>query len=140
MGARKKESGRVTFMGGSKAAVDVELTLELSGMRDCGGVRERLDALELEPSTVMEISILAVWWSICGVSGWLQVECGGANVNWQNNGGFKHGRNPNPYGTYTAFRFGLLTSIDTTQSMEITFSHLHCAKPWSPPSINYLID
>ena len=86
MGARKKESGRVTFMGGSKAAVDVELTLELSGMRDCGGVRERLDALELEPSTAREISILAVWWSICGVSGWLQVECGGANVNWQNNG------------------------------------------------------
>jgi hypothetical protein len=67
MGARKKESDRVTFMGGSKLAVDVELALELSGMRDCGGVRERLDALERESS--LATSILAIWWRVCGVSG-----------------------------------------------------------------------
>jgi len=49
MGARDKDLGSVTFLGGSMVEVVSsarELMLELSGMRDCGGVRERLESLE----------------------------------------------------------------------------------------------
>lgn len=58
MDARKNDSGRVVFWKGSSPRIDevlVKLALELSGMRDCGGVRESLDSLDRELVT----SILA---------------------------------------------------------------------------------
>ena len=43
------ESERVMVLGGSIGRVACRLlVLELSGIRDCGGVRERLDSLERE--------------------------------------------------------------------------------------------
>jgi hypothetical protein len=126
MGARKKESERVTFMGGSKLAVDVELTLELSGMRDCGGVRERLDALERESSTA--ISILAIWWRICGVSGCFVIMVWRCSCSeW----GLKHSVNPNPASTYTPQRLPVWVSDSHPQAK----SHFYRARPQSS-SIN----
>ena len=50
MGARKKDLGSVMFLGGSIVEVVStaarEPMLELSRMRDCGGVKERLESLE----------------------------------------------------------------------------------------------
>jgi hypothetical protein len=62
-GARKTESGRTTLSGSVMGVAAMELALELSGMRDCGGVSDRLESLDSlaeRESTSMLSSILAV--------------------------------------------------------------------------------
>jgi hypothetical protein len=86
MGVREVVLGRVVCelrmerrsVGEVDAAVIDGLVVELSGMRDCGGVSETLNELEPAPLLLFKSSILAGRCGECGVK--CGVVCGGANI------------------------------------------------------------
>ena len=81
MGARETDSERVMVLNGSVGRVASRLlALELSGIRDCGGVRERLDSLERESfaasmSWLSLVDSLGMWRLL-----WRCIFCGARNL------------------------------------------------------------
>jgi hypothetical protein len=69
-GARKTEFGSVTLSGSVMGVAVMERALELSGMRDCGGVTERLESLgslagrestSMSMSSILAVSMGLLW-------------------------------------------------------------------------------